>query len=49
MDKNSVAGSTNEVKGAAKAAIGRTVGDPRLLAAATETKIVSRITIMPAA
>jgi uncharacterized protein YjbJ (UPF0337 family) len=43
MEKSSVAGATNEFKGAAKDAIGKTVGDSRFHSNGESDKPMSRI------
>jgi uncharacterized protein YjbJ (UPF0337 family) len=43
MDKNRVAGSIKEVKGAAKEAIGKAIGDAKLQSDGKADKVVGKI------
>jgi len=43
MDKNRIAGSTKEVTGAAKEAVGKVVGDAKLQSAGKTEKVVGKI------
>ena len=43
MDKNRVAGSTKEVKGAAKEAVGKVIGDAKLQSDGKTEKAVGKV------